>query len=85
MCTGFGPTSCSPAKQCDNEGCWVECAAGDCNSKQVNLGGDLIILDVQSFVQPRQGYNEMNPSTCCQACKDMDGCNAWVVCSKKVG
>jgi hypothetical protein len=32
----------------------------------------------------RQGCNPAIPSTCCKACEETDGCNAWVVCTNKV-
>jgi hypothetical protein len=60
------------------------CAPAACNAKQQNLGGDLLILDIDSFNQPMQGYNKPIPATCCQACQDTDGCNAWVLCTKQV-
>jgi hypothetical protein len=60
------------------------CAPATCNAQQRNLGGDLLVLDTDSFNQPMQGYNKPIPATCCQACQDTDGCNAWVLCTKQV-
>ncbi|KAI8469808.1 MAG: hypothetical protein J3K34DRAFT_422468 [Monoraphidium minutum] len=64
----------------------TECADKVCNAAQRDLGGDVLVLDVQSYGQKScQGCNPSIPSTCCEACKDQDGCNAWVVCTKKEG
>lgn len=64
----------------------TECAPASCNAMQRNLGGDLIVLDVQSYgTKSCQGCNPSIPSTCCKACQDQDRCNAWVLCTNKDG
>jgi len=47
----------------------TQCADASCNAAQRNLGGDLLVLDWQSYGQKGgQGWNPSIPSTCCKVC-----------------
>lgn len=61
------------------------CADASCNAAQRNLGGSVLVLDTTSYGRKGgQGWNPGSPAACCQACRETDGCNAWVVCRNKV-
>ena len=64
----------------------LACADASCNAARRNLGGSILVLDTKSYgTKGCQGCNPEVPATCCQACKDADGCNAWTVCTRKGG
>lgn len=64
----------------------LACADASCNAARRNLGGSVLVLDTKSYgTKGCQGCNPEVPATCCQACKDTDGCNAWTVCTRKGG
>eukprot|EP01023_Acetabularia_acetabulum_P001369 TRINITY_DN1051_c0_g1_i2.p1 TRINITY_DN1051_c0_g1~~TRINITY_DN1051_c0_g1_i2.p1 ORF type:complete len:593 (-),score=80.36 TRINITY_DN1051_c0_g1_i2:350-1903(-) len=62
--------------------CDIVCAADDCNARESNIQGQVLILDYNSLFHPPA---VTNPAGCCDKCKGTQGCNAWVFCSDRNG
>eukprot|EP01023_Acetabularia_acetabulum_P001370 TRINITY_DN1051_c0_g1_i3.p1 TRINITY_DN1051_c0_g1~~TRINITY_DN1051_c0_g1_i3.p1 ORF type:complete len:620 (-),score=85.53 TRINITY_DN1051_c0_g1_i3:282-1916(-) len=68
--------------------CDIVCAADDCNARESNIQGQVLVLDYNSLFY-NAGANHpprvANPAECCDKCKTTQGCNAWVFCSNRNG
>ena len=60
----------------------VKCAPDDCNAKQVNVDGNLLIFDVNSAA-PEPSI--LTAADCCAACRNLAECTAWTFCPLKKG
>eukprot|EP01025_Chloroclados_australasicus_P017811 TRINITY_DN19121_c0_g1_i1.p1 TRINITY_DN19121_c0_g1~~TRINITY_DN19121_c0_g1_i1.p1 ORF type:complete len:535 (-),score=31.17 TRINITY_DN19121_c0_g1_i1:479-2083(-) len=73
--------------QCSD--CELRCADDDCNARQSNIQGEVLILSVNSMYwsggTPNHPMAVSNPAGCCDKCKETAGCNAWVFCSNEQG
>eukprot|EP01026_Neomeris_dumetosa_P051200 TRINITY_DN4502_c0_g1_i12.p1 TRINITY_DN4502_c0_g1~~TRINITY_DN4502_c0_g1_i12.p1 ORF type:complete len:573 (-),score=54.31 TRINITY_DN4502_c0_g1_i12:645-2363(-) len=66
----------------------TRCADGNCNAKQSNIQGEILILDYNSLSYnggPNHPPAVTNPASCCDKCKETQGCNAWTFCSNRDG
>lgn len=72
-CTPQTVASC-PATALRNS---LTCPSGACNASQVNLGGDVITIDVNADA----GSEPVNSAAdCCSACRQQGSCNVWTFC-----
>ncbi len=80
------PAAWACTKVCDKRGkCLSDCPPTTCNAVQANIGGEVLVLDVDSYSDNQdRSFRVSVASSCCKACQDLDGCNVWVLCTKKV-
>ena len=60
----------------------LKCPADGCHAKQMNMDGDLLVFDINSF---QQEPSILTASDCCDACKANGECTGWTFCPLKEG
>eukprot|EP01026_Neomeris_dumetosa_P052481 TRINITY_DN4642_c0_g1_i6.p1 TRINITY_DN4642_c0_g1~~TRINITY_DN4642_c0_g1_i6.p1 ORF type:complete len:405 (-),score=76.59 TRINITY_DN4642_c0_g1_i6:79-1251(-) len=72
----FNPQTCPQATIED----FIACPADDCNQKQVNYGGKVIVMNYNDAFE---GTPATSAAQCCEACKLVPECNVWVFLNAK--
>ncbi|CAL8466100.1 g5636 [Coccomyxa elongata] len=60
----------------------LQCPDNSCNAKDQNVGGDTLVMDVNSNTPTKTVFTAAD---CCAACKNYGGCNVWTFCNRPEG
>jgi hypothetical protein len=79
---GCGPNADPGSCKADELKAALACPADDCHAKQMNMDGDLLVFDINSF-NPEPTI--LTAADCCAACKANGECTGWTFCPLKEG
>ena len=79
---GCGPSADPGTCKADELKAALKCPADGCHPKQMNMDGDLIEFDINSF---QKEPTILTAADCCDACKANGECTGWTFCPLKEG